>query len=146
MASSYADWLQRGRVHQRERRPLDAIPCFQRAAALEPQAADPRYLLGEVHWRLGAIPAAVAAWRDAARVDAKHLASRLALAEAFGYRRWTPPVIDAPAASNAQAPVDESPAGGLRDTARRFRRTLVGRALYRVMPPRAVDLLKARLR
>jgi predicted O-linked N-acetylglucosamine transferase (SPINDLY family) len=81
--TAYADWLQRGRVHQWEGRPVDAMLCFQRAAALEPAAADPRYLLGEVHWQLGAIPAAVAAWREAARVAPHHPASQLALAEAL---------------------------------------------------------------
>ena len=83
MAGSYADWLQRGRVHQWEGRPVDAMLCFQRAAVLAPTAADPRYLLGEVQWQLGRIAAAVAAWRDAARVAPGHAASHLALAEAL---------------------------------------------------------------
>jgi protein O-GlcNAc transferase len=81
--TKYADWLQRGRQHQWGGRPVDAMLCFQRAAALEPRAVDPRYLLGEVRWQLGAIPAAVAAWRDAARVAPDHLGSQLALVEAL---------------------------------------------------------------
>src|SRR5688572_19275450 len=81
MSERYADWLQRGREHQWARRPVDAMLCFQRAASLAPDAVDPRYLLGEVQWELGAIPAAVTAWRDAARVSPGHLASQLALAE-----------------------------------------------------------------
>ena len=79
----YAEWLKRGREHQWARRPVDAMLCFQRAASLEPRAVDPRFLLGEVHWQLGALPSAVAAWRDAARVAPDHLASQLALAEAL---------------------------------------------------------------
>ena len=71
---------------------------------------------------------------------------RLRVAEAFGYRRWVPQDLGALQVSSAHVPADEMPAGGLGDTARRFRRTLVGRALYRVMPPGAVNLLKARLR
>jgi len=78
----YADWLQRGRTHQWEGRPVDAMLCFQRAAAIAQDGVDARYLLGEVQWQVGAIPASVAAWRDAARVDPTHLASHLALAEA----------------------------------------------------------------
>ena len=106
MASSYADWLQRGRVHQWEGRPVDAIPCFQRAAALEPRAADPRYLLGEVHWQLGAIPAAVAAWREAVRVAPTHLASRLALSEALLALGDIPAARDAAAEALALVPQD----------------------------------------
>ena len=82
MATTYDDWMRRGFAHREARRPVDAMLCYQRAAALKPDAADPRYLLGEVHWQLGAIPAAVASWRDAVRVAPDHLAPRLALAEA----------------------------------------------------------------
>ena len=78
----YADWLQRGRAHQWQGRPVDALLCFRRAASLAPQAADPRYLQGEVLWGLGAVAGAVEAWRDATRVAPAHLASQLALAEA----------------------------------------------------------------
>ena len=60
--SAYADWLQRGRTHQREGRPVDAMLCFQRAAAIAPDGVDARYLLGEVQWQVGAFAASVAAW------------------------------------------------------------------------------------
>jgi predicted O-linked N-acetylglucosamine transferase (SPINDLY family) len=79
---AYGEWLQRGRTHQWEGRPVDAMLCFQRAAAIAPDGVDARYLLGEVQWQIGAIAAAVAAWRDASRVAPSHLASHLALAEA----------------------------------------------------------------
>jgi predicted O-linked N-acetylglucosamine transferase (SPINDLY family) len=82
VATPYEDWLQRGRVHQWEGRPVDALLCFQRAAAINPNAVDPRFLIGEVQWQIGAIPAAVAAWREAARIAPRHVGSQLALAEA----------------------------------------------------------------
>jgi predicted O-linked N-acetylglucosamine transferase (SPINDLY family) len=82
LATTYDDWMGRAYAHREAGRPVDAMLCYQRAAALQPDAADPRYLLGEVQWQLGAIPAAVASWRDAVRVAPRHLAPRLALAEA----------------------------------------------------------------
>ena len=106
--SRYADWLQRGREHQWRRRPVDAMLCFQRAAALEPRSVDPRYLLGEVQWALGAIPAAVAAWRDAARVAPDHIGSQLALAEALLALADVEGAADAAAAALAIAPEDRA--------------------------------------
>jgi protein O-GlcNAc transferase len=106
--SGYVGWLQRGREHQRGRRPVDAMLCFQRAAALEPHAVDPRYLLGEVQWQLGAIPAAVAAWRDAARLSPRHLGSQLALAEASLAVADVDRAADAAAAALAIAPEDRA--------------------------------------
>ncbi|HVF64214.1 MAG TPA: tetratricopeptide repeat protein [Casimicrobiaceae bacterium] len=77
------EWLKRGREHQWASRPVDAMLCFQRAISLDPRSVDPRFLLGEVHWQLGAIPAALAAWRESARIAPSHVASQLALAEAL---------------------------------------------------------------
>ena len=108
MSGHYADWLQRGREHQWARRPVDAMLCFQRAASLAPEAVDPRYLLGEVHWELGASPAAVAAWRDAARVCPGHLASQLALAESQLALANLDAAADAAQAALAIAPDDVS--------------------------------------
>jgi O-antigen biosynthesis protein len=62
------------------------------------------------------------------------------VAEAFGYRPWTPPLR---VASEA---VDLPQVRTVETTAQRFRRTPIGRLLYRLMPPRAIDALKARLR
>ena len=67
---------------------------------------------------------------------------RRRIAEAFGYRAWAPP--ERPGAGGASADVPEPHA--LARTAVRFRHTPVGRLLYRLMPPRAVDALRARLR
>lgn len=106
--SGYAGWLQRGREHQWGHRPVDAMLCFQRAAALEPNAVDPRYLLGEVQWQLGRIPAAVAAWRDAARVAPGHLGSQLALAEALLAVADVEGGADAAAAALAISPDDRA--------------------------------------
>lgn len=64
------------------------------------------------------------------------------VAEAFGYRPWTPPLRAAATIAEA-TPL---PRAGLATTAQRFRRTTVGRLLVRLMPPRAVDALKARFR
>ena len=79
----YAQWLARGRTHQWEGRPVDAMLCYRRALRAEPRAADPRFHLGEVLWQLGRIPAAVSAWREATEITPDHLAPQLALAEAL---------------------------------------------------------------
>jgi predicted O-linked N-acetylglucosamine transferase (SPINDLY family) len=81
--SGYAAWMQRGLAHQSEQRPIDAMLCFQRAAALAPSTVDPRYRIGEVQWQLGLPGAAVNAWREATRIAPAHPASHLALAEAL---------------------------------------------------------------
>jgi O-antigen biosynthesis protein len=77
----------------------------------------------------------------AATVTVTHVpVDRPRVAEAFGYRPWTPPRRVEPEA--AEIP----PVRGVATTAQRFRRTPLGRLLVRLMPPRAVDALKARLR
>jgi O-antigen biosynthesis protein len=79
--------------------------------------------------------------RAAATAGVEHVpVDRPRTAEAFGYRAWTPPV------RVALEPVEIPPVRGLARTAQRFRQTTMGRLLYRLMPPRAVDALKARLR
>lgn len=105
---AYAEWLQRGRTHQWEGRPVDAMLCFQRAAALAPDGVDARYLLGEVRWQLGTPRDALAAWRDAARVGPAHLASHLALAEALLALGEPGPAREAAERAVALAPDDAS--------------------------------------
>ena len=78
----FAQWLARGRAHQWEGRPVDAMLCFRQAARLEPRAPDARFHLGEVLWQLGRLPAAVAAWREATAVAPAHVAAWTAIAEA----------------------------------------------------------------
>ena len=81
--SEYRQWLKRGRAHQWNGRAIDAMLCFRRAQQLNPRASDAPFHLGEVMWQLGRVPDAIAAWRDAAAANAKHLAPNLALAEAL---------------------------------------------------------------
>lgn len=78
----FVAWLERGRTHQREGRPADAIPCYRRAAREAPTSALPHFHLGEVWWQLGRPAAALQAWRRAADLDATFVAPRLALVEA----------------------------------------------------------------
>ena len=81
-ASESADWLARGRTHQWEGRPVDAMLCFRRASRADPRAPDPLFVLGEVLWQFGRVPDAVASWREAVRLDGRFLAAWQALAEA----------------------------------------------------------------
>ena len=67
---------------------------------------------------------------------------RRRIAEAFGYRPWIPPPR---ATVEASLPATPEPRP-LTRTAMRFRHSPVGRLLYRLIPPRAVDALRARLR
>ena len=82
-ASEVADWIARGRAHQREGRPVDALLCFRRASRADPRAADPHFVLGEALWQLGRLPEAVGAWQEAARVDPAFLAPWQAISEAL---------------------------------------------------------------
>ena len=81
-ANAFADWLERGRTHQNEGRPADAIPCFRRAAREDPRSPVPHFHLGEALWQLGLTTDALQAWRTAAGLDRTFLPPRLALAEA----------------------------------------------------------------
>jgi protein O-GlcNAc transferase len=81
--SEYVQWFERGRAHQFEGRPLDAMLCFRRAARAEPRASDPHFVLGEVLWQLGRLSDAIAAWRESTRLSPSHLAPAQALAEAL---------------------------------------------------------------
>jgi len=82
-ASEYRQWLKRGRSHQGNGRAIEAMLCFRRAQRADPRASDASFHLGEVLWKLGRVPDAIAAWRDAARANGDHLAPNLALAEAL---------------------------------------------------------------
>jgi predicted O-linked N-acetylglucosamine transferase (SPINDLY family) len=82
-ASEVADWIARGRTHQDEGRPVDALLCFRRASRADPRAPDPYFVLGEVLWQLGRLPEAVGAWQEAARIDPAYLAPWQAISEAL---------------------------------------------------------------
>ncbi len=80
--------------------------------------------------------------RAAATANVTHIpVDRQRVAEAFGYRAWVPPAIVSPGESVAAAPP-----GGLARTAQRLRQTPMGRLIVRMLPPRAVRALRARLR
>ncbi|MEO8485584.1 MAG: tetratricopeptide repeat protein [Betaproteobacteria bacterium] len=76
------DWFKLARDHQFRGRPIDAMLCFRRAIAARHRGGDARFHLGEVQWSIGLIDAAKASWTEASRVAPRHVASRLALAEA----------------------------------------------------------------
>jgi protein O-GlcNAc transferase len=78
---AFAEWIARGRAHQQEGRPADAIPCFHRAAREAPHSPVPAFHLGEAYWQLGRVREDVDAWRASAGRDSTVLPSRLALAE-----------------------------------------------------------------
>jgi protein O-GlcNAc transferase len=78
-----AEWLARGRSHQREGRAVDAMTCFRRALRETPQSVDVRFHLGEVLWQLGCLPDAIAIWREASKLAPQQRASHQALAEAL---------------------------------------------------------------
>ena len=78
----FANWVLRGRAHQQEGRPADALPCFRRAAREDPRSPLPHYHLGEALWQLGLVDDAQRAWHAAADRDRTFVPPRLALAEA----------------------------------------------------------------
>jgi len=82
-APEYFEWMDRGRAHQREGRPIDAMLCYHRAARIDPTASDPHFALGETHWQLGRLPDAITAWREASRITHNHMAPVQAEAEAL---------------------------------------------------------------
>ena len=80
--ADYVEWLARGRAHQTEGRPVDALLCFRQAARADATAPDVHFHLGEVLWQLGRLSDATAAWREALRIEPQFLAPAQALAEA----------------------------------------------------------------
>ncbi|HEY3179796.1 MAG TPA: tetratricopeptide repeat protein [Casimicrobiaceae bacterium] len=82
-AHASAEWLARGRSHQQEGRPVDAMLCFRRALREAAQSADVRFHLGEVLWQMGRLSDAIALWRETAELSPQHVASHQALTEAL---------------------------------------------------------------
>jgi len=80
---AYAQWLARGRAHQAEGQPIDALLCFREAIRADARVPDAPYHLGEALWQLGRFAEAIAAWREALRVAPRFLAPAQALAEAL---------------------------------------------------------------
>ena len=102
----YEQWMDRGRAHQREGRPIDAILCFHRAARLDIRASDPHFATGEAQWQLGRLPEALAAWREATRIVPNHAAPLQAVAEALLALGDTPGAIAAAARVQVLMPKD----------------------------------------
>jgi len=103
---AFTAWLERGRAHQREGRPADAIPCFRRASREMPDSPVPHFHLGEVWWQLGRPADALRAWRRAADLDAAFLPPRLALVEAGLHEGEYAIARDAAEEAAAIAPAD----------------------------------------
>lgn len=103
---AFFTWVERGRAHQREGRPVDAIPCFRRASREMPGSPVPHFHLGEVWWQLGRPADALRAWRQAADLDAAFLPPRLALIEAALHEGEYAIARDAAEQAAAVAPAD----------------------------------------
>ena len=82
-APDYAEWIGRGRTHQAEGRPIDAMLCFRQASRADAAQPDAYFHLGEVLWQLGLLAEAISAWHEATRRAARFLAPVQALAEAL---------------------------------------------------------------
>jgi predicted O-linked N-acetylglucosamine transferase (SPINDLY family) len=78
----YADWLARGRAHQKDGRVIDALLCYRRALQEVAAGVEARFHVGEIAWQLGNPADAIAAWESAIALAANHLPSWHALADA----------------------------------------------------------------
>ena len=105
-AGGHADWLQRGLVHARAGRPIEAVLCFRRAIKDNAQVAQARFHLGEALWQLGMADEALQSWRESATADERFVAPRLALAEALLARSDYAGARAAAAAALTMAPGD----------------------------------------
>ncbi|HVO90820.1 MAG TPA: tetratricopeptide repeat protein, partial [Casimicrobiaceae bacterium] len=82
MSGAYAEWIARGRTHQIEGRPVDAMLCFRRALRDDETGREAWFHLGEVLWQLGRLPDAVSAWYRSAQADPDFAPAWQALTEA----------------------------------------------------------------
>ena len=80
---AHAEWLERGRAHQWQGQPIDALLCFREAIRADARASDAHFHLGEIQWQLGRFADAIAAWRESLRIAPRFLAPAQALAEAL---------------------------------------------------------------
>ena len=79
----YNDWLSRGRNHQMQGRPIDAMLCYRRALRETTDDLDARFHLGEIAWQLGATADAIATWQTVVTRRSNHGPTFQALALAF---------------------------------------------------------------
>jgi predicted O-linked N-acetylglucosamine transferase (SPINDLY family) len=78
----YAEWLARGRAHQKDGRIIDALLCYRRALHEVSAGVEARFHVGEIAWQFGKTGDAFAAWESAVAVAPNHLPSWHALADA----------------------------------------------------------------
>ena len=78
----YAEWLARGRTHQKESRIIDALLCYRRALHEVSAGVEARFHIGEIAWQFGKTGDAFAAWESAVELAPDHLPSWHALADA----------------------------------------------------------------
>ena len=79
----YADWVARGRTHQWEGRPVDAMLCFRRALRESSRGVEALFHLGEVLWQIGRLPDAIGAWKQACESAPNFAPGLQALGEAL---------------------------------------------------------------
>ena len=79
----YEQWVARGRAHQGEGRPIDAMLCYRRAMRADARAPQAPFHLGEVLWQLGRLADAIGTWRAALASNPGALGPAQALEEAL---------------------------------------------------------------
>jgi protein O-GlcNAc transferase len=80
--ADYERWVDRGRVHQKAGRLVDAMICYRRALNSNAYAVEARYELGEVLRDLGLHDQARVAWRAGLALQPGHVRLLLSLADA----------------------------------------------------------------
>jgi protein O-GlcNAc transferase len=113
MAWDYGRWFERGRVHQKAGRPLDAMVCYQRALQSNVPGPEARFRLGEVLRELGRHAEARTAWHTGLELDPAHLPMQLMLADTARQTGAYAEAIAAYRAVLASRPSDPEAALGL---------------------------------
>ena len=88
-----AQWMARGREHQAQARPVDAMLCYRRALRAMPALAEAHLHLGEVLWQLRRPDEAIDAWREAVRLAPDPAARRISR---WPKRPWRAPISPRP--------------------------------------------------
>ena len=82
MSDAYAEWVARGRAHQAQERPVDALLCYRRALRERASAPEALFHLGEALWQIGRLGDAIEVWRRCAAANPEFAPAWQALAEA----------------------------------------------------------------
>ncbi len=115
-------YLIRGRAHLARQDPSAALKDFNSAIQLDPKAADPQYFKGRALVGLGLQAEAQTAYKEALRLDARHLPARTGLAALTG---------DKPDAAELKAQVTGLKAAVAKDPGNVALRDSLARALMR---------------